>query len=298
MNSFKDLNITILSRDRPKYLIQTINSLKKNAKYKLNINISDNSLNKKTIYKIQKKFNNLNFIYRKNNLDIFQHFNLVVKENKKKFLFIAADDDIYDKNFLSSNLKILQTNKIAAVGCNGFLYKKIISKKNIIRNFFKSKKKYIYLNQKDMLLKYIDKDCAGVSPLFGYIYKSKYLKNYLLPSLNKGGTYSDTIFLLKLTKYGIIWNNENLIHVREHDKTVSLSKRFQYKIFINYIKKFHNFKSKIIIQKLKEYRFFNFISLYKFKRKYILIYIKIFLYLFFYSKYLRKRLFLKIFKYD
>ena len=298
MSNYKNINITILSRDRPKFLAQTIRSIQQNAKSKIDINISDNSINKKLIYKIQNKFRCCNFIYRKKNLNIFEHFNLVIKENKKKYLFISSDDDVYDKNFLASNLKILENNKIAAVGCNGFLYKNRISKKNILRKFFTIDEKVLYLNEISMLLSYIDKDKNGASPLFSYIYKSKYLKKNILPTLTKGGTYSDSVFLMNLAKYGVAWNNENLIKVREHNQTVSLAKRFQYKIFINYIKTKKKFRSKIILKKLKEYRFFNFISLYNLKKKKIFIYLKIFVYLFFYSNYFRKRLILKVFKYD
>ena len=138
MNFYKDLNITILSRDRPKSLERTIISILKQSDSKQKICISDNSINNKPIKEVSRKFKKCKFVYRSRKYDIISHYQKVFLENKKKYLFIAADDDIYNINFLSECMKFLIKKNVSAVATNGFLYYKKILEKNKIRSFFKT----------------------------------------------------------------------------------------------------------------------------------------------------------------
>ena len=86
------LKVYILTRDRPDYLKEAIESFEKQSFQAFDLEISDNSSSEDTFRIIQKSYSKVAIKRRMPNLSSFEHFNAVRKEalssNYKYFIML------------------------------------------------------------------------------------------------------------------------------------------------------------------------------------------------------------------
>ncbi len=222
----EDIQIYILSRDRPNFLREAIDSALKqnNSLIKFEIIISDNSENDDVCKMIDKDYTqkNLKYIRRSPPLSALAHYQLIASELSAKYTVLFHDDDILHPDYvrlMSSFLNNNNNNNIAAIGCNAMFFKDdVLDSKRMMRNFSSSIK---FNNEKKFLERYLPGN-GGNAPFPGYIYLTKYLKQVIL-NIPIKGKHADVAILSSLLDYGeIIWLKESLMYYRVHDSNDSV----------------------------------------------------------------------------
>ena len=253
--------------------------------------------------KIEKKISeSIKFIYRKGNLDIFEHFRVNFYETKSNYLLILHDDDFLDTNYLLHIKKFINENpNFGLVATNGYYFTNINEQENFKQIFKIDEKTINYkLIEKKILYKYLDYDLGGVAPFSSYFYNVRKVRNsqIVLPSLSRCGYVDDAAFLIQSTKFlELYWINKKIIFIRRHNKSHTLISLLDYKLFVSYVsQKFE--KNLELVVKLKKFRFFCFLSNRRpITKKNIKIYFKVCIFLLLKSSYFRYLIFNKIRKF-
>lgn len=220
----ENIQIYILSRDRPDFLKEAIDSAL-NQNYpstEFEIIISDNSESDSVEKMIIQSYPEKEFKYvrRRPSLSSEEHFQLVVSELNSRYAVLFHDDDILYPNYIKKMLpEIRCNNNIAAVGCNATIFEKNPSRSNgEMCSSLLSKK---IDNEKDFLMRYLPGG-AGIAPYPSYMYCTKYLKHVFLNNTVKG-KHADVAILSSLLNYGVIlWLAEPLMYYRVHSSNDSV----------------------------------------------------------------------------
>lgn len=247
----ENIQIYILSRNRPNYLREALDSvLKQNhSLIKFEIIISDNSDNDDVCNMIDRDYaqKNIKYIRRSGITSHMGHTKLVVSELNSEYAVIFHDDDILHPDYMSVMSSFLNNNDIAAVGCNGMIFrnnvldlKNVLDSKLAIRNLSSSIK---FNNEKEFLERYLPGN-GGIAPLPSYIYRTKYLKKIMLKfpfRIGKPGEPSsaDALMLSSLLNYGeIVWLEKSLMYYRVHASNLSVIESIPERLaLLNYMKK-------------------------------------------------------------
>jgi len=219
------IQIVILSRDRPGFLRQTIDSVlnQKILFGAVEIIISDNSNKDDVSEMINRDYSNANLKYvrRSPSVSLMKHFQLVISECDAKYTVLFHDDDIMHPNYIKTMLPVIQKKGVAAACCNSFIFNSDISKTVVEMHNFKSVK--IFTDENDFLASYIPWSSSGIAPLPGYIYKTEFLKKVKLKKISKVN-FSDTLMLNEFIQYGsIVWVPNFLMYYRIHASNVHLT---------------------------------------------------------------------------
>ena len=213
------LQFVILSRDRPAYLQEAIDSALKQVETELEyeIIISDNSENNEVMDLIHNRYidnNKIKYIKRQPTLpDGLFHTELVISELNSNYAVIFHDDDILHPEYLKKISPYIINNTVSAVCVNAIIFKKTIFDGVKKTHRFNSIKRF---NNKKSFLKQYFLGNGGTAPFPGYMYKTEYLKKISIKSLNTG-KHSDVQFLASLLDYGsILWLPEVLMFYRIH----------------------------------------------------------------------------------
>ncbi len=123
------LSISIPTYNRPNFLKELLDViLESSKKNNVDINIFDNSDNKKTarlVKKYQTTFKNLNYFKNKENLGYVLNQIQCIKYSKSKFTAFLCDDDIYKENAIKKILKVIRLNKdLAFIALNYYSFTK------------------------------------------------------------------------------------------------------------------------------------------------------------------------------
>jgi cellulose synthase/poly-beta-1,6-N-acetylglucosamine synthase-like glycosyltransferase len=214
------LQIIILSRDRPEYLKQAIDSVLNQNKglVEFELVVSDNSEKKEVRKMISENYESGNFklITRKPVLSSRKHLRMVISELSSEYAVLFHDDDVmhpdYVKNMSSFLVNINQA--FSAVGCNALVFKKNFSKCTQQMHSFKYVKSFS--SQSDFLSQYLFGN-SGKVPFPSYMYNTKFLKKISITSL-PCGKHGDVTLLCSLLNYGpIFWLPDSLMYYRLHD---------------------------------------------------------------------------------
>jgi glycosyltransferase involved in cell wall biosynthesis len=213
------VQIVILSKDRPKYLKETIDSVLNQSLSSeiVKIVISDNSEKNEVGEMIARDYSNygIEYIRRVPVTSPLEHFQLVISEISEKYVVLFHDDDIMHPDYIKTVLPFFQKNDVVAVGCNAFLFENNLQKAKLSKSFsFKGVR--IFSSEKDFLREYIPSS-DGISAFPGYMYKTKCLKKISLNNVRRKGGLSDILMLNSLLKYGAIaWIPNHLMYYRLH----------------------------------------------------------------------------------
>ncbi len=216
------IKIVILSRDRPQYLKESLDSVL-NQKYsgvKLKIVVSDNSEGDEVNELIKRHYvdSDIEYIRRDPPIPSRAHFQIIISECQEKYVVLFHDDDVMHPNYIKTISPFIQKEGVVAVSCNAFLCENGISKSKNKSHYFTSCKRFD--NEKDFLEQYLLGSC-GVAPFPGYIYQSNFLKKISLAPL-PGAKYFDVILLSTILRYGLIlWIPDSLMYYRIHDSNDS-----------------------------------------------------------------------------
>mgnify|MGYP000047004114 CR=1 FL=1 len=217
------VQLYILSRNRPDFLKEAIDSVlnQNHSLIKFEIIISDNSENDDVQKMIDRDYaqKNLKYIRRDSNLSFEVHCQLVASELSAKYAVLFHDDDILLPDYMETMSSFLNSNDIAAVGCNAMILKgDVLTSNRCMRNFSTSIK---FDKEKDFLERYLPGN-NGMAPLPGYMYRTKYLKQAYL-NMTIIGKHSDAVMLSSLLNYGeIVWLEKILMNYRVHSSNISV----------------------------------------------------------------------------
>ncbi len=232
------LQVYILSRDRPVFLKQAIDSvLNQKSPIDFELIISDNSESIDVNKMIAKNYSKRKFKYSKVNppLPAIDHFQLVVSKLNTEFAILLHDDDIVSSNYINSMFQAINEDNLVAVGCNARIFKNnILDTKKNTHSFVKAKK---FNNEKNFLSQYLPGN-KGNAPYPSYIYRTKYLKK-AFSNIPIQGKHSDVAMLSSLLHFGeILWLEKKLMYYRVHDSNDSVIESIPDRIsLMNYMKK-------------------------------------------------------------
>jgi len=212
----KDLTVYVLTHNRGRMLLETIDSVLNQTCRDFTFIVSDNSNNNDT-YELLKEngyIEKLNYVKRKEECSGLEHLDICLSEVKTKYFVLFHDDDIMLPNYVQQMYDAVQKG-YPAVGSNAyFLYGGKKSKKT-----FFGKGKNIEVSKKQLPIQY----CKNIiSPFPSYIYNKELLKG--LHITNECGKYSDVIWLLKVSEAGnVLWLSTPLMYYRIHKEQDSKS---------------------------------------------------------------------------
>jgi hypothetical protein len=213
------IRIVILSRDRPKYLKETIDSVlnQKPLMAKIKIVISDNSEKNEVEKMINLNYSNdnLDYVRRVPSVSALKHFQLVLSEIDEKYTVLFHDDDIMHPDYVRTMLSFIQKEGVAAVGCNAFLFENNL-KKAVLSKSFSFEGAKMFTSEKDFLREYIPSS-SGIAAFPGHMYNTECLKKIELENIYRKDGSSDVLLLNSLLSYGTItWIPNYLMYYRLH----------------------------------------------------------------------------------
>ena len=246
----KDLTVFVLTHNRGKLLLETVQSILDQTYCDFKFIVSDNSSNDETA-KLLVENNLLDKLeYRKRDKEYPSqaHFNLCLAEVNTKYFMLFHDDDIMLPDMVQSLYDTIKATNYVAVGCNAYiLHKTQKTKKRMFRNtkdkVFDDTNTFI-----DMYLK------GSIVPFPSYIYNKEKIEK--LEFIYDAGKYSDVTWLLRILEVGkIYWLTESYMYYRVHTNQDSM--KFSYYEQYLLIKKFQCYcKKKASLQLLKKYRIY------------------------------------------
>lgn len=212
------VRIVILSRDRPEYLRETIDSVlrQKMSNKKYEIVISDNSVKNDVQRMIERDYSNYDIKYTRRipSLSLMRHFQVIISECDSEYTVLFHDDDVMHPDYLKIMIPFIRRENVAAVGCNSSVFTDEISSPDGELHHFKSVKTFI--NENDFLLSYMPWS-GGIAPMPSYIFKTEYLKEVEFKRISREDNFSDTLMLSSVLEYGsIVWVPDLLMHYRVH----------------------------------------------------------------------------------
>ena len=173
--------------------------------------ISDNGSTdqtRKICEEISKMDDRITFFHHKENKGAYWNFNFVLNKAETKYFVMAALDDIWSKNFLESNINILEKCKVVGSIGECSLFNRIIDSnthKSEI-NILKNSRKYQYVHPvkgelKEKIRFYLD---FQMGAQFYSIFHTKDIKfaNFYRNKANYGMWQSDFAAILKILKRG------------------------------------------------------------------------------------------------
>ncbi|MCP1289068.1 glycosyltransferase family 2 protein [Chromobacterium sp. S0633] len=212
--NLKTVDIYILSHNRPNFIAEAIDSVKKQTLQEYNLYISDNSTTDDVERIIRQQYGDVIYIRRSNSLSALAHFKTIIEESTAEFLVMFHDDDVMMPRYLETLLGIITSdNDIAAVGCNG----RILQNSRLTKTILLQKTDGIKIINSggELFLQYCS-PIDHVAPFPGYMYRSSKIKGLYLNS-EYGGKHSDVSFLMQVAQRGkIIWSYAPLIQYRIH----------------------------------------------------------------------------------
>mgnify|MGYP000013898070 CR=1 FL=1 len=213
------IEIVILTRDRPNYLKESLESvLSQTYSKNVNFRVSDNSDGTESM-DMMAEYEIVRYIKRNPTLPGIEHFKTVIDESSCEYLVLFHDDDRMLPNFIESSLKYFAKYPDAvAIGSNA----RVINKDaRLLRNSW-LKRNHVkkYCEPVDLLLDYLP-GSSGSSPFPSYIYKRNVISSEMI-SYHQGGKYSDVSFLANITRVGPIYSIPDvLMEYRVHSNNDS-----------------------------------------------------------------------------
>lgn len=209
------IQIYLLSRDRPNYFSQALDSLIVGSDGLADIIVSDNSEADAIQGIVTSQYQTIHYVRRNPSLSALEHFRAVIEESSAEFLVLFHDDDIMMPSYAKTMLDALDNNPaLAAVGCNALVLR---GDKKTLKPFMGSTNKPRLISCHDMFLQpYLAFSSYVPAPFPGYMYRRKYLAGLYLDGAH-GGKHSDVTFLTKIISRGpILWLPQPLMWYRVH----------------------------------------------------------------------------------
>lgn len=252
-----DLTIYLITRDRPEFIISTIDSILSQTYNLFDLVISDNSTNDETFRIISTTYlveNRCTYIDRKGIYNSgIEHINAIHREVQSKYYIIFHDDDIMYPNMILDLYKVISSaNDIVAVAA----YAHVLKGGKLYQNIIRHKKNDVICNQMQLIERYVSKQ--DMPPFASYMYNNNLLNDVYIDA-RMGGKYSDCSFIVSLPLYGrVIYIPKHVMRVTIHNKQDSQDHQFlQYLSLIKYLKVVVGQKSVYKITRLRIFNIYN-----------------------------------------
>lgn len=233
------LKVYILSRDRPDYLKEAIESFEKQSFQAFDLEISDNSTNEDTLEVIQKNYPRVTIKRRIPNLSSYEHFNTVRKEalsSDYEYFIFFHDDDFAKEDYLKFSFNKIHNSDALAVGVNGFF----LEENKTLRKIMNISKDKALCNARDVLSFYFKYKYSDTAPYPSYIFTKKAVK--MINKFGLPGKYNDVIQIVSVADKGkLIWIKKPLIYYRIHENQDSVSNKISDRIKLISLLRQNNF---------------------------------------------------------
>jgi len=212
------IQIVVLSRDRPEYLKEAIDSILMQTQNTFELIVSDNSEGGEVLHMLSKNYRagDFNIIRRNPPLSSKEHFQAIISELTAEYAVLFHDDDIMHPDYVKSMCKFLLKRKgVSAVGCGAFEFESAhdLHGVDLTRSHNPLQR---FSDKKDFLSRYLPGN-GKIAPFPSYMYKTEKLQRIKFSSLSSG-KYSDVVLLSSLLDYGeIFWLPDVLIFYRRHN---------------------------------------------------------------------------------
>jgi len=217
-NDNLDITVCIFSYNRPKYLVEAIESVLTQSPKPKEIRIYDNGsdeiVRESIIKYIDLGVKWLPALTPSDNLtNSFLH---AVKDVNTKYIVMLHDDDRFCDNFLESQVNFLeQNNNISAISCNGYMTNESgVRTGSLVLNNYNKLKIYQFKNSGDIATMYAKDGCIPFSPT---VYHTESLRKVDLRD-NEFGKVCDAVLFCDLADIAAIaLNGKPLYECRLHD---------------------------------------------------------------------------------
>ena len=230
-----EVQIAILSCDRPEYCRQAVASALAQSYAKCRVLVSDNSSSEVVADMLERDFPALEVIRRRPTLPPLAHFNLLISEARSELLVLFHDDDVLEPEYAKIMAKQFVCNpEIAAAACNA----RILRGDKLSKWTFMDRvgARRVLHHASDLLEPYLTLGKMGPAPFPGYMYRSKAICGLSLEAEN-GGKHSDVSFLVDVLGRGpLVWIGDSLMRYRFHGKNDSSSENISHRlIFLRHL---------------------------------------------------------------
>lgn len=218
MNRAANLQIFLLSRDRPDYLREALRSALSQAGECIEVIVSDNSEREDVARMLAAEFPEVPCIRRYPPLGAFDHFRAVIDGATADLVVMFHDDDVLMDGYAQTLRRRLEADpSLVAVCCNAA----ILRGARITPELFAPGRDTILRAPEDLLSAYFSLSLKGPAPFPGYMYRRDTIQGLCLDPRH-GGKYSDVSFLLKVLRRGaVLWLGEPWMRYRLHGQNDS-----------------------------------------------------------------------------
>lgn len=195
------VEITILTRNRPDYLRESLRSCleQEPGPFSLSVRISDNSDDSCTEQIIANEFPEIPYVRRVPACTAEEHFKLVIEESFGDLIVLFHDDDVMLPHYTRKMVGAFeQYPSASAIGSNAMM---IDGAGKFLRNVFHRHRQDRIIGTSRDLFEYYYPKSVGCSPFPSYMYRKSVLSTSLVDS-SEAGKYSDVSLLAKLTSSG------------------------------------------------------------------------------------------------
>lgn len=199
-----EIAVYILTHNRPYTIIRSLSSVQKQSFRDIKIIVSDNSDNDKTeklVLEVSKKDTRIEYVHRTEVVcqSGIGHINYILKHNKYEYFIMFHDDDeMLPEMVQLLYSRMLGDTSLAAVGCNSFFNINGKLTKHKTCSITSPLKMY---SPEEVIKYYI---CRNIVPFPSYMYRSSLIKHSDGLVKEHGGKYSDSSFIVDLTKVGTL----------------------------------------------------------------------------------------------
>jgi len=208
------LQLYLLSRDRPAYLREALQSALNQAGENIEVIVSDNSERDDVARMLTAEFPQVRCIRRTPPLGAFDHFRTIIDEASAELVVMFHDDDVLLNGYVETLRGAMEADPaLAAVCCNAA----ILRGAEVTDELFAPSAGDVRLRgPEDLLRHYFSLSTKGPAPFPGYMYRRSAIQGLCLDPRH-GGKYSDVSFLLKVLRNGpILWLEKPQMRYRLH----------------------------------------------------------------------------------
>jgi glycosyltransferase involved in cell wall biosynthesis len=217
-NDNSDITVCIFSYNRPKYLIEAIESVLNQTFTPKYIRIYDNGSDKIVRESVIKYLDlGVKWIPTLSpSKTLTNNFINAIKDATTEYIVMLHDDDRFCNEFLESQLNFLEQNKnIAAISCNGHS----INERGLRTGFpvlkkYNKSKIYLFKNSGSIAKVYAQDECIPFSPT---IFRTKFLRKVNLRDIEFGKVCDAVLFCDLADISAIALNGNPLYECRLHD---------------------------------------------------------------------------------
>lgn len=207
------LAIYLLTHNRPKQVMEAINSILAQTDRRFRLVVSDNSSTDELRFLIGSS-SELLYIKRPEVLSTIAHANAILSEISSDYFTLFHDDDLMLPNYVANFWKAQALfPDAAAFGTNA----KVELHGRFTGLSFRSARSYVGpINSDNLLRRYFSHHQLGIAPLPSYIYRADSLRDLWFDAA--GGKYTDVQWLSKCAGRGpVIWIAEPMMVYRLHE---------------------------------------------------------------------------------